>query len=124
MGSQVFESAWSGTWQDASPVPGAIAAPGSAITCFGVNGADSRVYYFDKDHYVNESAWPPSGWSSGRIKLSGGQLPPFAASKSGLACYGAGGSASRVYYVDSQGLLHELEWEGFWAQGPIGATAQ
>jgi hypothetical protein len=40
--------------QPASP------APGTALTCFGVYGADPRVYYLDADHHINELAWVTS----------------------------------------------------------------
>jgi hypothetical protein len=38
------------------------AAPGTALTCFGVNGSDSRIYYIDANDHVNELAWVNGGW--------------------------------------------------------------
>ena len=43
------------------------AAPGSALTCFGVNGSASRVYYIDADGHVNELAWLNGGWVVNRL---------------------------------------------------------
>jgi hypothetical protein len=46
-------------------------APASALTCFGVNGSDSRVYYIDLSDHVNELAWVNGGWVFNPLHVGG-----------------------------------------------------
>lgn len=34
--------------------------PGSALTCFGVEGQLARLYYLGPEYRVNELAWDPN----------------------------------------------------------------
>jgi hypothetical protein len=36
------------------------AMPGSALTCFGVEGQLARLYYLGPEYRVNELAWDPN----------------------------------------------------------------
>lgn len=59
--ARVNELAWvHGRWAHKvlpDPATPAMAAPDSALTCFGANGTTTRLYYLDPDHRVNELAW-------------------------------------------------------------------
>jgi hypothetical protein len=79
--------------------------PGSALTCFGVGGQLTRVYYLDDNAQVNELAWQVGSWSPHR-------LPWIAARDSALTCYGANGAATRLYYLDADYQVNELAWNG------------
>src|SRR6516165_10124565 len=72
------------------------AASGSALTCFGVNGSASRVYYRSGDGHVRELGWVGTWVATEPTALTG--APP-AASGSALTCFGVNGTDSRVYYL-------------------------
>jgi hypothetical protein len=63
--SHVNELAWENGWVPPTDLTAlthaAPAAAGSPLTCFGVNGVASRVYYLDANSHVNELAWE-NGW--------------------------------------------------------------
>jgi hypothetical protein len=126
----VWELGWNGSnwyagnvWAQASgsPLP---AAPGSALTCFGVNGTDSRVYYFDSSGNVWELGWNGSNWYAGNVTAQATGAPPPAASGSALTCFGANGENSRIYYLGTDGNVWELGWNGSnWFAGNVWAQA-
>src|SRR5262245_55676049 len=96
------------------------AAAGSALTCFGVNGTDGRVYYRSGDGHVPELAWV-GNWVATDLTAWAGA--PLAASGSALTCFGVNGSASRVYYLSGNGHVHELAWVGNWVATDLTALA-
>ena len=112
----VHELAWENEWVntgDLTAMTGAApAAPGSALTCYGVGGTAARVYYLDANGHVHELAWENKWVNTGDLTAMTGAAP--AASGSGLTCYGVSGTAARVYYVDAGGHVHELAWENKW----------
>lgn len=93
-----------------------------SITCFGVNGDTSRVYYVDTNNNVSELAWD-GGWGFGDplTGSAGATSAPAARAGSALTCFGANGSNSRVYYLkptvsvnlNSQDVA-ELYWDNGW----------
>jgi hypothetical protein len=94
------------------------AAKGSDLACFGVNGQDSRVYYQDAKHQVNEMAWDKN-----KKQFAHNPLNVLAAAGSALACFGVNGTDSRVYYLTANGHLMELPYiNGF--QAPIDTTSK
>jgi hypothetical protein len=86
------------------------ATPKSPLTCFGVGGSATRVYFLDSNGHVNELAWEGIGWRQTDV-TSNAAGAPKAAAGSGLTCFGVGGSATRVYYVDTTGHLNEIAWQ-------------
>jgi hypothetical protein len=98
--SDVWEVGWSGTKWFADNVtaeasgnpPPATAPQGSGLTCFGVNGTDSRVYYYDNKGNVWELGWN-GHWFAGNVTAQAtGNPPPGLA----LTCFGVNGTDSRV----------------------------
>ena len=84
---------------------------GSPLTCYGVGGSDSRVYYVDG--HVNELAWVGNTWVHSDITALGGGPSPVQSLDTGLTCYGVSGSDARVYYLNSSdGHVNELAWVG------------
>jgi phospholipase C len=98
-------------WENA-PLPGQAAA-GSALACFGVSGY-VRVYYLDSNNYVNELALLGDDWVKNPFPVPGTPLlggpAAQAAAGSALACFGVGGTAARVYYLDSNNHVNEFAW--------------
>jgi hypothetical protein len=94
--NNVNELAWLGSYWHHSVLP-AVAAAGSALTCFGFNGNESRVYYFDEDNKVNELAWVGSHWVNN--VLPNPTEPAVAAAGSGLTSFGVTGTEPVVYYA-------------------------
>jgi hypothetical protein len=87
---------------------------GSALTCFGVDGSDSRVYYLaSSNNHVIELAWAGDHWVDTDLT----KAAPVPVAGSALACFGVAGSASRVYYLDSDSYLNELAWADTWVHG-------
>jgi hypothetical protein len=86
----------------------ATAVAGSALTCFGKNGADTRIYYFDASNDLIELAWNDNGCSFKDITSNTAAAAP--AKGSALACYGVNGTDSRVYYCCSSQHVIELGW--------------
>jgi hypothetical protein len=87
------------------------AMPGSALTCFGVEGKWTRLYYLDDQARVSELAWirgehgAPGHWNRTPLGYT-------AALDSDLTCYGAGGKWTRLYYLDPQHRVNELAFDG------------
>jgi hypothetical protein len=80
-----------------------VVREGSALTCFGVNGTQPRVYFFDENNHVNEMAWVGGNETGGNWVnniLPTPKAPAVAAARGGLTCYGVNGHDSRVYYLD------------------------
>ncbi len=98
----------------------AVAESGSALTCFGVNGSATRLYYLDPNNHVNELAWN-NGWSNTDTTAAAGS--PVAASGSALACFGVNGSATRLYYLDASNHVNELAWNNGWSNTDMTAAA-
>lgn len=92
----------SGEWKN-NPLPG-TAAPGSALTCFGIDGTATRLYYLDANHVINELAWVHNGWKNNLLRAK-------AAAGSDLTCYGADGAHTRLYFVGPDNRVHELAWQ-------------
>jgi hypothetical protein len=100
-------------------------ATGSArvLTCFGVNGVASRVYYFDQHGNVIELAWADDKrWHA--YNISAAARAPAASFVSPIACFGVSGWATRVYYFDASGHVIELGWSNNneWYAGDISAA--
>jgi hypothetical protein len=132
----VNELAWQPGWvanaiaaQAVNSVTGQVgappAAPGSDITCFGVNGTDSRVYYLAIDNNNNysviELSWQNGGWVYTLVSSQAGAPP--AAPDSALACFGVGGTNSHGYYFDTSHNVNELAWQPGWVANAIAAQA-
>jgi hypothetical protein len=94
-------------------------SPGSALTCFGVGGTASRVYYLQPDEHVAELRWTGK-WKYSDVTAAAGAAP--AAAGSALTCFGVNNSVSRVYYLNEAGHVCELAWQGQWIN--TDATAQ
>src|SRR6185437_3028366 len=97
------------------------AAPGSALTSFGIDGQVTRVYYLDASNQIIELGWN-NGWFAGTAGADA-HAPP-AAPGSALTCFGVGQKATRVYYLDNTRQVIELAWEGRWVTNPAGANAK
>jgi hypothetical protein len=86
------------------------AMPGSALTCYGVNGELPRLYYLDDQAQVNELAWvhgqhgAPAHWTNNPLAYT-------AARDSALTCYGAEGRWTRLYYLGPDHRVNELAWD-------------
>jgi hypothetical protein len=94
---------------------------GSPLTCFGVGGVATRVYFLDTSNDVYEAAWE-SGWVTTNLTVAA--KAPSAGMFSGLTCFGVGGTATRVYYADTNGDVYELAWEnGSWVATNVTAKA-
>jgi hypothetical protein len=92
------------------------------LACYGTNGVDSRVYYFDSNRHVIELAWNtpehPNAWGWNDItKAAPGA--PAAVGGSALACYGVNGADSRVYYFDPTKFVIELAWDNGWSKNVL-----
>src|SRR5262249_45947202 len=46
----------------------------TALTCFGVDGTDTRLYYLDGNGHVDEAAWE-NGWYASDITYATGATP-------------------------------------------------
>jgi Fungal fucose-specific lectin len=90
-------------------IDGTHPAPGSALTCFNMVDKDNtRVYYLDRQHRINELAWNGSDQNNN-------VLPYKAMPGSPLTCFGYGGLSTRLYYLDDQARVNELAWQhGHW----------
>jgi hypothetical protein len=127
------ELGWTGSgWErtDLQGSQGGIpAAAGSPLTSFALNGDSTRLYYFDKDGWVNEVGWTGHGWE--HTNLSGTQGSYRAASGSAMTSFALNSGYTRIYYLDGQNWVHELGWTGSgWErsdlqanQGGVPATA-
>lgn len=92
------------------------ARPGSALTCFGVNGELPRLYYLDEQAQVNELAWvhgTPAHWAPNPLGYT-------AAGDSALACYGYEGQWTRLYFLSPDHRVNELAWDN--TSGKFGHT--
>jgi hypothetical protein len=105
LGGFLIQTEWSNSQAACVIAPLKVAA-GSALTCFGVNGSATRVYYLDQGHQLNEMAWE-NGWVHNPLGVT-------AAAGSALTCFGVNGSATRVYYLDQGQRLNEMAWENGW----------
>jgi hypothetical protein len=90
------------------------------LTCFGVGGAATRLYYLDGNAHVNELAWEGQ-WVNADMTSRAGV--PAAAPGSALACFGVGGTATRLYYLDGNAHVNELAWEGQWVNTDMTSRA-
>jgi hypothetical protein len=99
-------------------INGTHPVPGTALTCFPLNGgADTRLYYLDEEYRINEMAW------TGRT-MANHVLQATAVPGSALTCFGVAGKDTRLYYLDSQARVNELAWSnGRWANHIRPATA-
>ena len=99
------------------PIDGTDPAPGSALTCFGMDTGDTRLYYLDRQGRINEMAW------SANVRTNH-VLHATAMPGSALTCFGVGGQLTRLYYLDSQARVNELGWSnGNWANHVLPGTA-
>ena len=96
--------------------------PSTPLTCFGVGGSATRLYYLDGGGHVHELAWD-NGWTDTDITFLTNSTA--AASFTTLTSFGVGGSATRLYYLDASSNAHEIAWDNGWAvsQLPITPTA-
>jgi hypothetical protein len=93
------------------------ARSGSALTCFGYEGKDARVYFMDHASQVCGMAWASGRWEFTNVSAKAhgrpGQLPPrLPAAQSALTCFGVSGRFAHVYYLDDSSLIWELAWNG------------
>jgi Fungal fucose-specific lectin len=128
--SQIWELAWdNGKWlptnlNTVAKPTAPSAAPGSALTCFGVNGQYTRLYYLDAESQVWELAWDNGKWIATNLNTAVTPTAPAAARGSDLTCFGVNGQYTRVYYLDTQSQAWELAWEnGKWAAANINTAA-
>jgi hypothetical protein len=109
----VIELAWGddNAWHASNIIKLAGAPPAalnSDIAAFGITGGTSRVYYVDGGGNVVELSYGGNNWVATSVGPMAGAPPAF--SPTGIACFGVGGTASRVYYFDVQRNLVELGW--------------
>jgi hypothetical protein len=121
----VYELAWVNSgWVATNVTAEARAASvyrGTPLTCFGVGGTASRIYYLDNDAHVQELAWE-NGWMATDVTAQAGA--PAASHDSALTCFGVGGTATRVYYVEpNRSHMYELAWENGWVATDVTAAA-
>ncbi len=121
----VIELAWgNGKWTGGR-LPGANgaakAAPGSSLTCFGLEGKDSRVYHLNADGKVVEWAWGDGNWNGAPIQPT--NTAPAAAAGSALASFETTRHEPRVYYFDDNGHTIELAWGGKWSSSNIASPS-
>ena len=76
-----------------APTPPAP-TPDGALTCFGVGGTATRLYYLDGTNHPNEVAWLNNHWKVTQLARHG--APPTAPG-SAMTCFGVGGTATRLY---------------------------
>ena len=123
----VHELGWTGSAWEHTPLASVQArfpaAAGSALASFAVNGVATRLYYLDAAGWVHELGWTGSSWE--HTPLQSTQAGASAAPGSDLTCFGLGGNATRLYYLDTAGWLHELGWTGNgWQHTPLGTVQQ
>ncbi len=116
IGDNVQELGWNGSsWfkRDVRREAKALsAAPGSNLTGFGVgDNLHPRVYFVDTSDRVQELGWNGKKWFKRGI---GGEVnAPPASPGGGLVGFGVGADLDpRVYYVDTNGHVQELGWDG------------
>ncbi|MBV9795199.1 MAG: hypothetical protein JO016_14820 [Actinobacteria bacterium] len=83
------------------PIEKTDPAPGSALTCFGLSNGDTRVYYLDREHRINEVSWTDDDLTNERLDVTAMPGSP-------LTCFGVEGQLARVYYLDDQAQVNEL----------------
>ena len=99
------ETYWSNV--DGKCISGAstkTAVAGGALTCFGVGGNATRVYYLDASNNINELAWVD--------RFVNNVVATSAARGTALTCFGVGGTDTRLYYLDQRNNVTELAWVG------------
>jgi hypothetical protein len=101
----------------------AVSATPSPLACFGVNGSNARVYFFDSISHVSELAWQDRFVDTSPDITTQTQANNAGAG-SGLACFGVNGSDARVYYLDVNNHLIELAWAGGWQVPATDISAQ
>jgi hypothetical protein len=130
--NHINELSWQNGWvntditadlPNSEPAGSGVPAPGSPLTCFGVGGSATRLYYLGAGNVVNEIAWQ-SGWVNTAINSQA--LPGSA-----LTCFGVGGTDPRVYYLPQSPynitgiteLLHIADPPHQWGGDTTRATA-
>jgi Fungal fucose-specific lectin len=121
----IYELAWVNGWVHnqltgsgglATGAPSAAA--GTALACFGVGGTASRVYYVVLTANANNNVWElawDNGWSSSELNTASVSVAPPVSGNSGIACFGVGGAATRLYYLSSDGtVMNEMAWQNRW----------
>jgi hypothetical protein len=110
-----------------SGIPKNETRQGSAVACWTSDNIHNRIYYFDTNNRVNESAFLDTTPTWSTTTISGILSWP----DSGLACAGPGdGTAPRVYFIDSSSQIVELTntasttgWTNKTLPGPTAATS-
>jgi hypothetical protein len=95
-------------------------AAGASLTCFGVNGSATRLYFVDSKNHLCEMAWEGNGFACNDVTGAAQNGSSRPAPGTFLTCFGVNGSATRVYYQDEIDTLYEVAWSGGWAVGPVG----
>lgn len=97
---QINELAWVGTWVNnllPSAFGGAqLVSPYSGLTCFAMNGTDSRVYYAGRFGSLSAFNWVNGAWANEEFGLGG---------PAGFITLGMGGAMASFQGGDSPHLL-------------------
>jgi hypothetical protein len=107
--NRINEMAWTGDTKTNNRLD-YTAMPGSALTCFGVEGQLTRLYYLDDQAQVNELAWK-RGQHGAHGHWGNNPLGYTAAPDSALTCFGVEGKWTRLYYLDPDHRINELAWD-------------
>ncbi|OAP59880.1 hypothetical protein AYL99_04882 [Fonsecaea erecta] len=97
----VNELAWVGRWvntvlpSDASP--GHPAAPYSGVTCFALNGSDSRVYYSGEFNRLSAMNWMGDHWENAELFLPGPAGPITVPQGGAMASFQEGNDAHVIF---------------------------
>ena len=93
----------------AAPRPGPIAAVGVSAE------RKPRVYFIDANQHLRELCWEPSGWSRRDLTEQDDEKGVRAAAGSPVAAVTVGNARNqRVYFIDQNQHVHQLEWRERW----------
>ncbi len=101
---------------------GIVAVKGSPLAA--IRGASSwpRVYHLSADGHVHELAWLGSNWSHRDVTADAGAVA--ATTGSPIAAIIGASMDPRVYYLSTDGHIHELAWLGSnWSHRDVTADA-
>ena len=86
------------------------ATPGSALACFGYQGQDTRVHFLNSRSEVCQIAFEGDQWVFHNLTQYAKAVP--AAQGSSLACFGYQDKDTRVHFLDSEGNVCQIAFEG------------